>query len=138
MTTGFKREEVRRICGDIPTWERFATSVGVTTRTLLNWRQKFPEFEESCRICEQIVRDFFIQGLSNGSISPIGGIFVAKNVTQGHDTPLVDRIDHGVTNVPQGVEGDRPALAERTPDELARLRQLAEEARALGVKITID
>jgi uncharacterized short protein YbdD (DUF466 family) len=137
MTTGFKREEVRRICAAMPTWERFATSIGVSTFTVRYWRSKYPDFEEACRICEQIQRDFLQQGLLNGSIPPVGGIFVAKNVTQYHDTPLVDRIEHGVTNVPMGVEGERPVLAERTPDELAKLKQLAEEARALGVKLTV-
>jgi hypothetical protein len=136
FTTGSKREEVRRICAIMPTFERFATSIGVTTATLRNWRAKYPEFEEACRMCEQIQRDFLQQGLLNGSISPIGGIFVAKNVTAHHDTPMVDKVEHGVTNVPEGVQGERPALAERTPEELARLRQLVEEARALGVRVT--
>jgi hypothetical protein len=138
FTTGSKREEVRRICAALPTFERFATSIGVTTATLRNWRAKYPEFEEACRMCEQIQRDFLQQGLLNGSIPPNGGIFVAKNVTAHHDTPMVDKIEHGITNVPEGVEGERPALAERTPEELARLRQLVEEARALGVRVMTD
>jgi hypothetical protein len=137
MTTGTKREEVRRICGDLPTFEGFATTVGITTRTVRNWRGRYPDFEEACCFCEQIQREFLQQGLLDGSIPPIGGIFVAKNVTAHHDTPMVERVEHGVTNVPEGVEGELPPLAERTPEELARLRQLVEQARELGAKVTV-
>jgi hypothetical protein len=50
---------------------------------------------------------------------------------------MVERVEHGVTNVPEGVEGERPPLAERTPEELARLRQLVEQARELGAKVIV-
>jgi hypothetical protein len=76
-------------------------------------------------------------GLLNRSIPAIAGIFLAKNVTAHHDTPMVDKVEHGVTSVPEGVEGERPALAERTPEELTRLRQLVEQAWELGAKVTV-
>jgi hypothetical protein len=137
MTTGTKREEVRRVCSDFPTFEGFAISLGVTTRTLREWRARYPDFEEACRFCEQLQREFLQQGLLDGSIPPVPGIFVAKNVTAHHDTPMVDKVEHGITNVPEGVSGERPALAERTPEELARLRQLVEQAHELGAKVTV-
>jgi hypothetical protein len=138
MTTGSKRDEVRRVCGEMPTFAGFAHSIGTTARTLRNWRARYPEFDAACVYCEEIQKEFLTQGLLDGSIQPVAGIFVAKNITAHHDEQMVDKVEHGVTNVPEGVEGERPPLAERTPEELARLRQLVEEARSLGVRVTTD
>jgi hypothetical protein len=137
MTTGSKRDEVRRICGELPTFAGFAHSRGFTARTIRNWRAKYPDFDAACVFCEEVQKEFLTQGLLDGSVPPVGGIFVAKNVTAYHDQPMVERVEHGVTNVPEGVEGERPPLAERTPEELARLRQLVEQARKLGAKVTV-
>ncbi len=43
--------------GGYPTLTKFAISIGVTTRTLRNWRAEFPEFDEACEFCEDIFSD---------------------------------------------------------------------------------
>lgn len=44
-------------CTGYPTLTKFAAKIGVTTRTLRNWRAEFPEFDEACELCEDIFDD---------------------------------------------------------------------------------
>lgn len=41
-------------CGGYPSMVKFAKSLNVTTRTLRNWREKYPEFNEACEFADEI------------------------------------------------------------------------------------
>lgn len=44
-------------CNGYPTLTKFAIKIGVTPRTVTNWRQKYPEFDEACEFADQIQDD---------------------------------------------------------------------------------
>lgn len=44
-------------CSGYPTLTKFAIKIGVTPRTITNWRQKYPEFDEACEFADQIQDD---------------------------------------------------------------------------------
>lgn len=124
-----KRQEVQTICAEIPTFERFATSIGCHIQTMLNWRKVHPEWDDAYERCKQIQKDFLIQGLATGRISPLAGIFLAKNMTDMKD-------DQTMVVKPETTE--KPALADRTPAELEKLREMVMAAEKIGMTITIE
>ncbi|MDQ1474591.1 MAG: hypothetical protein QOJ99_6071 [Bryobacterales bacterium] len=113
MVKGRKREEVRRICGQVPTFQRFAGSVGVTCLTLTRWRKLYPEFDEAYVRCQEVQEDWFIQGLATGAIPSQGGIFAAGNITR-----FVDRAENRLTVAE--VPTEKPALANCTQSNSKR------------------
>lgn len=40
-----------------PSFAKFALSIGVTPRTLTNWRRRYPEFDEACEFADEIQDD---------------------------------------------------------------------------------
>lgn len=44
-------------CTGYPTLTKFAIKIGVSPRTLSNWRTEFPEFDEACDFAEEILSD---------------------------------------------------------------------------------
>lgn len=44
-------------CTGYPTLTKFALKIGVSPRTITNWRNEFPEFEEACDFAEEILSD---------------------------------------------------------------------------------
>lgn len=41
-------------CSGYPSMVKFAKKLGVTPRTLRNWREKYPEFDEACEFADEI------------------------------------------------------------------------------------
>lgn len=123
------KQEVQTIVAELPTFQRFANSIGVWTGTMIEWSKKYPEFQEAYRRCSEIQEDFMLQGLISGRIPGMGGIFVAKNITRFTD-------DRTLT-VSAGEAKERPALADRTPQQLEALKALALAAEAAGVRVQI-
>lgn len=49
----------------IPSYVAFARSIGVTARTIENWRKRYPKFGEACDECDALLREAIIgEGLS--------------------------------------------------------------------------
>lgn len=49
----------------IPSYVSFARRIGVTARTLENWRHKYPKFGEACQECDELLKATIIgEGLS--------------------------------------------------------------------------
>jgi hypothetical protein len=134
MYKGQKKEEVRRIVAEMPTFERYANSIGVTPDTLDNWARdkRHPEFGDAYKRCKAVVKDFLIQGLISGRIPSQGGIFVACNVTD-----MTDRTESRLTLQTQPTN-ERPVLSDRTPQELEVLKGLFTKAESLGYRVTIE
>ncbi len=125
------RQERGSIMGDVPTFQRFAISVGVIPETIIKWGKAWPEFAEAIKTCKTIQEDYFVQGLASGRIPAQGGIFVAKNLTK-----FVD--DTGITVAQTHQPTERPALADRTPQQLEGLKAAMLAAEALGFRLTLD
>ena len=121
--------EVQEILAGLPTFQRFALSIGVSTRTTENWRKQYPEFEDAYWKCKDIIEDFFAQGLSSGRMSGIGAVFLAKNMTRFTDDTTV---------TVQQPDREKPILAAKTPAQLEALRAVVLAAEAAGVKVSID
>ena len=125
-----QRQEVRTICAEMPTFERFGLLLGVTYSTLRAWSGKYPEFAEAWEMCKMCQKDFLLQGLTSGRIPPQAGIFVAKNVT--------DMTDETVQVTKTELPVDRPKWADKTPAQLDRLKRALQEAADLGVNLTVE
>lgn len=124
-----QKQEVQTICAELPTFQRFANSIGVNSGTLLDWAKKYPDFREAHLRCAEIQEDAIIQGLWSGRAPGMGGIFVAKNITRFTD----DR----TLNVATVDSKEKPPLAERTPAQLEALKAAVLAAEAAGVKLVI-
>ena len=55
-------------CAGYPTLTKFAIKIGVTPRTITNWRQKYPEFDEACEFSDQIQDDILSERALFGDV----------------------------------------------------------------------
>ena len=55
-------------CSGYPTLTKFAIKIGVTPRTITNWRQKYPEFDEACEFADQIQDDILSERALFGDV----------------------------------------------------------------------
>ena len=46
----------------VPQFSKFARKIGVTLRTLENWREKYKKFADACEECEAIKRELVVDG----------------------------------------------------------------------------
>jgi len=125
-----QKGSVRAITGDLPTFERFAHSIGITKSTLLKWAGRFAEFNEAYQRCCDLQKDFLVQGLLTGRIPSAGGIFVAKNLT--------DMRDDSSLTLHAAPTYEKPVLADKSKAELLALKELVEKSAALGLTVSID
>lgn len=127
---GSKKQEVRTIYSELPTFQRFALSIGTHPETLSNWAKKYPEFADAVLRCKAVQEDFLIHGLLSGRIPAMAGIFVAKNITTMKEDTTAGHLTHPTP--------ERPALADKTPEQLNALKESILRAQALGIKLTLD
>ena len=55
-------------CSGYPTLTKFACKIGVTTRTLRNWRKENPDFDEACEYCEDLFDDIMDERALIGTV----------------------------------------------------------------------
>lgn len=124
------KAEARAVCGEVPTFQRFANSIGITVNTLEGWGRKHPEFGYAYARCQDMLKDFLIQAGVAGRIPPAVMIFVSKNLT--------DMRDEATLNVQASqMSQERPVLADKTPEQLTALKELVEKAGSLGLKVRL-
>lgn len=58
----------RKPCAGYPTLTKFAIKKGVTPRTITNWRDKYPEFEEACEFVDAIQDDILNERALTGAV----------------------------------------------------------------------
>lgn len=75
--TAFGNTYKKRWANPMPTFEKFATKLKVTTETLENWGKKDPNFFEAYNICKAIQKTFLFEngtlGLYNSDFSKFFG-----------------------------------------------------------------
>lgn len=71
----------RPMAEKLPTFYRFADTIGVEQGTLLDWVEKYPEFKQAFTRAKELQKDFLINLGLSGTTPPAAFIFVASNVT---------------------------------------------------------
>lgn len=74
----------------LPTFENFAASISVSTKTLYNWSEQFPEFLQAFARARELQKNWLIENGLNGTYNPQFTIFVAKNITDMRDKQELD------------------------------------------------
>lgn len=89
VTTDKNGEKVKTVekANPLPTFEKFAVSIGVCAETLEKWRTEHKEFEHACRQCRELQKDMLNDLAMRGFYNPTYTIFVAKNITDMTDKP---------------------------------------------------
>lgn len=78
------------VANDLPTFERFAVSIGIHRETLLNWTEKYPEFFDAYKAAKDYQKDMLITNALKGLYNPVFSIFTAKNITDMRDKQVVE------------------------------------------------
>lgn len=87
---GVQVTEDVEVANCIPFFERFAHSIGVTTKCMWEWKDKYPEFSKAYAQAQEIQKTFLIEnGLLNRYNAQFA-IFTAKNITDMRDKIDVD------------------------------------------------
>lgn len=66
---------------DPPTYEGFATKIGVHRITLLDWCERYPEFDYAYKQCKDFQKNILIINGAKGFYNAPFTIFLASNVT---------------------------------------------------------
>ena len=77
----------------LPTFERFAFSIGVHRDTLHEWLKKHEAFSDAYKKAKDLQKDILIQNGLIGAYDKTFAIFVAKNVTD-----MNDKQEHDITS----------------------------------------
>lgn len=75
---------------EFPTFEKFASIIGVHIDTMLEWCKVHEEFSEAYKVCKQMQKHFIIQMGLNGLYPAAAFCFVAKNCTDMRDKSEVE------------------------------------------------
>lgn len=85
------------VANSLPTFEKFAFSIGVHRETLLNWTEKHQEFFDTYKKAKDLQKDMLIDLGMRGLYNSTFTIFTAKNITDMKDKTEVNQT---VTEVP--------------------------------------
>jgi hypothetical protein len=114
------KHEVRAICAEMPSFEKFARTIGCSTPLLRYWERRYPEWHEACERARDIQRNWLYQTGLSDHVQPAAFEFVATNVTrfQLRRQPTVE------LTIPESIEPD-PELAKIPAEDLERAKGLA-------------
>lgn len=85
-------EEKKRHRG-VPQFSKFARKIGVTLRTLENWRLAFDKFEEACAECDAIQREMLVDGGLEEEYNPRFAIFLIEQKERRGDAESVPKFE---------------------------------------------
>ena len=87
VTTDKNGEKIKTVekPNQLPTFEKFAVSIGVTVDTIYRWEKRRPEFKIACAQCRSLQKDMINDLAMRGYYNPTYTIFVAKNLTDMKD-----------------------------------------------------
>jgi hypothetical protein len=89
-TSDFRKEKYQLVPNDPPFFEDFATSIGVSDDTIVNWAKRYPEFLAAYNKAKFLQKRFLIINGLAGCYPPASYIFTAKNITDMRDKQEVD------------------------------------------------
>lgn len=99
--TRSETKKYKLVASKLPTFVRFARSIGVSTKTVWQWANdrtsdepdaplKYPEFSKAYAEAKELQKDFLIQNGLQGTSPSAAFVFVAKNLTDMVDRQLVE------------------------------------------------
>lgn len=94
----WSKETTRLVANQLPLFERFATMIGTTHKTLLDWSHRHEEFGEAYARAKELQKSFLIENAINGLYNPQFAMFTAKNITDMRDK---QEIEHTVQAAPK-------------------------------------
>lgn len=77
----------------VPQFSKFARKIGVTLRTLENWRLAFDRFDEACAECEAIQRELLVDGGLEEEYNPRFAIFLIEQKERHGGTESVPKFE---------------------------------------------
>lgn len=77
----------------VPQFSKFARRVGVTLRTLENWRLVYDRFDEACVECEAIQRELLVDGGLEEEYNPRFAIFLIEQKERRGGAESVPRFE---------------------------------------------
>lgn len=91
ITTDKNGEKVKTVekANPLPTFERFAVTIGACSENLEQWRKKYSEFGHAYIQCQELQKDMLNDLAMRGFYNPTYTMFVAKNITDMKDKPEV-------------------------------------------------
>lgn len=89
---------------DLPTFEGFGIHIGVSSTTLHNWRDAYPEFLGAYLRAKDYQKEILIQNGLHGNYEKQFAIFTAKNVTDMTDRQQVDNVSSDGSMSPKKIE----------------------------------
>jgi hypothetical protein len=95
-------DEGKKSPNDLPTFERFAHSIGVAKSTIYKWAETIPEFSDSLKKAGELQEDFWRANSLLGLYSPAFTIFAGKNMFGWRDKQDLDIND---TRMAQAILG---------------------------------
>mgnify|MGYP006916084518 CR=1 FL=1 len=95
ITTDKNGEKVKTVekPNPLPTFEKFAVKIGVSTDIISQWEKEHSEFALACTQCRELQKDMLNDLAMRGFYNPTYTIFVAKNITdmrEKQETPPYD------------------------------------------------
>jgi DNA-packaging protein gp3 len=114
-----KKIEVRRICAELPTFEGFAVSIKVPSRTFNDWVTAHEEFSQAHARAKDIQYQILVDRGLTRQYDPAAFAFVAKNITW-----MKDRVAQEIS----GPDGGPVALAGTITIELVRAKDGREQS----------
>lgn len=74
----------------LPTFAKFARSIGVNGDTLVEWSKKHDDFSAAYNAAKELQKEFLIDNGLAGHYPPASFIFTAKNITEMRDKQEVE------------------------------------------------
>jgi len=93
ITTGkneYEKTEYTTIPNELPTFAKFARSIGVAYDTVCDWVKVHPEFLHAHNEAKRLQEEFLIDNGLAGLYPPASYIFTAKNITTMRDKTEVE------------------------------------------------
>lgn len=81
----------------LPTFEKFAVSIGVCVDTLNEWTKVHEEFSEAYKKCKNLQKDMLNDLAMRGFYNPTYTIFVAKNITDMRDKQEIEATNANIS-----------------------------------------
>ena len=98
-------EITKLIANDLPTMAGFASHIGVSKPTLVNWGKAHPEFFAAITRAKTIAEKILVANTLQGLYEPRFAVFVAKNYTDLKDAKeIINRDGDSAPTTPDEVE----------------------------------
>lgn len=81
----------------LPTFEKFAVSIGVCRDTLDAWAKEYQEFSDTYKKCKNLQKDMLNDLAMRGFYNPTYTIFVAKNITDMRDKQEIEATNANIS-----------------------------------------